>query len=281
MNQGRYRVIGLLRDELSNRQIRELKQLYKGVLRSLNREEARLKRYGQSSSARAIQIQELRSLTVSLLSNVSNAVYDRSQRSVQQIVKATADLYGAHSGIVQAVTASFIDGSVYGGTWSLSESIWGANSKQVRDVYNIVARGNLLGYSFEDIADQLKKYVDPSKLYEWDGPGSLHVTTRVIDYNAARLIRTLLTHAYQYAQWIMTHDDPGIVGYLWHAQGPRACQICRARDGRVYGIDEVPWDHPNGMCYIEPVYIEDDVLFNFGDFATREFIEDNISQVGF
>lgn len=276
MVDNRFATVGQLRDRITRTQERAIKQLYRGVLSSLYREEQRLKRLGHSDSVRMAQIKELRSTTINLLNQVTNKLTSHAQAGIEEVVKATLELYGRNTAVAQSITMSFITGNVYGGDWSLSSSIWGSNSRQIRDIYNIVARGNLLGYSFEQIADQLKKYVNPDKLYGWDGPGNLHIYSHSIDYNAQRLIRTLLTHAYQYSQWLMTHDDEGILGYRWHAQGPRACPICRERDQVIFPVDEVPWDHPNGMCYIEPVYSRQNSLQSFGDFATDTFINSHL-----
>lgn len=272
----RYAIIGQLRDRITRRQAREIKQLYRGVLSSLYKEEQKLKKLGLSDSVRAMQIRELRSTTINLLSQVTNKLSSHAEAGMSEIVDATLELYGASAASTQAIVMSFVTGNVYGGTWSLSSSIWGNNSKQVRDIYSIVARGQLLGYSFEDIADQLKKYVNPDKLYDWDGPGNLHVYSHSIDYNAQRLIRTLMTHSYQYAQWVMTHNDPDILGYRWYSQGPRACPICRERNGTIFPVNSVPWDHPNGACYIEPVYSSRHDIDAFRDFATESFLSQHM-----
>ena len=91
-------------------------------------------------------------------------------------------------------------------------------------------------------------------MFYWNGPGDLHIFSHKVDYNAQRLVRTLTTHAYQKAVVDATYNDPALVGYRWVANGSRACPICLDRDGTVFLKDQVPWDHPNGMCYIEPVY---------------------------
>lgn len=277
MVDNRFAVVGQLRDRISRKQERAIKQLYRGVLSSLYREEQRLKSLGLSESARAMQVQQLRSVAIRLMNQVANRLSGHVQAGVEEITSATLELYGRNVATAQAITMAFMSGNVYGGGWSLSSSIWGNNSKQINDIYNIVARGNLLGYSFEQIADQLKKYVNPDKLYDWDGPGHLRVYSHSVDYNAQRLVRTMMTHAYQYSQWLMTHNDDGLLGYRWHAQGPRACPICRERDQVIFPVDDVPWDHPNGMCYIEPVYSSVGNLSSFVDMATDTFIDRHYS----
>ena len=279
MSDGRLKLINSLRDEISRRQVREIKQLYRGVLRSLYREEHSLLASGVSSEALRIQqIRQLRSTTQKLLNNLNNSIYNIASSGIDQMVQATLDVYGHDMAVRQAIVTGFITGSIYGGDWSLSSSIWGNSQKNLRDVYNIVARGQLLGYSVEDIAKQLQKYVNPDVAYDWDGKGDMYVSTHKIDYNATRLVRTLTTHAYQYAQWVVTYNDPNLVGYRWHANGPRACPICQNRDCVVFSKDSVPWDHPNGMCYIEPVYTDMTVLNEFIGYAEEELMRDFVNK---
>lgn len=277
MIDGRLKVISNVRDEISRRQVNEIKQLYRGVLRSLYREEKSLLASGVSSeSMRIQQIHQLRATTEKLLKQVSNSVYNLSVSGITQMVDSTLDIYDMSTAIKQGIVAGFVTGSIYGGDWSLSSAIWGSNQRQLRDIYRIVARGQLLGLSVEDIAKQLQKYVNPDVYYGNSSELDVYVSNHKIDYNATRLVRTLTTHAYQYAEWLVTYQDPNVIGYRWHAAGPRACPICRARDGVVFQKDNVPWDHPNGMCYIEPVYSDTSVLNEFIGYADDAFMKDFI-----
>ena len=42
-----------------------------------------------------------------------------------------------------------------------------------------------------------------------------------------------------------------MTGFIWHASGPRPCHLCEERDGQFYTKEELPFDHPNGMCTFE------------------------------
>ena len=46
-----------------------------------------------------------------------------------------------------------------------------------------------------------------------------------------------------------------MVGYRWLTSNfhGRVCDICRNREGKVFKKDELPLDHPNGMCTFEAV----------------------------
>ena len=77
-----------------------------------------------------------------------------------------------------------------------------------------------------------------------------------LDYEALRLARTTLTHQAQIAVINSSKINPYLQFVKWHSdhQAGRTCQQCIDRDGQLFKIDEVPLDHPNGMCWIQPVY---------------------------
>ena len=88
-----------------------------------------------------------------------------------------------------------------------------------------------------------KKPFDWSRVY----PG-VHKT---VDYNAHRLARTGVTHAYQMSFQRSTRDNPFIEKYKWlSSNSGRSCELCRQRNGRLFEKDELPLDHPNGMCTV-------------------------------
>ena len=53
----------------------------------------------------------------------------------------------------------------------------------------------------------------------------------------------------------VNENDPFVVGYRWITSNfhGRVCEICRNREGRIFKKDELPLDHPNGMCTFEAV----------------------------
>ena len=110
-----------------------------------------------------------------------------------------------------------------------------------------------------EVAKDLEAYVNPSarKTYRWarDYPGS----TKVIDYNASRLARTMMSHAYQEAFERSTEKDPWVDAYKWNTSANhRVCPLCIGRaENDEYGLGEgvypkgeVPLDHPNGQCFL-------------------------------
>lgn len=159
-----------------------------------------------------------------------------------------------------------ISGQLYKNKWNLSSAIWGDNQKKMQEINMIVTRGILKNKSTYQIAKELQKYVNPAakKVTDWNSPYGVR---REIDYNAQRLARTMVSHAYQEAFVALTKDNPFIEAYKWVTSGlHNVCQLCIEREeddawGLGPGIfpkNALPLDHPNGMCTFEIVTSYDD-----------------------
>lgn len=151
--------------------------------------------------------------------------------------------------IPQEAVNSIITGKLYEGKWTLSRAIWSDNQKKINDINSIVAKGLAENKSTYELAKDLERYVNPNARKEWSWSKVYPGTSKKIDYNAQRLARTMISHAYQEAFVLNTKDNPFIEAYQWEASNTdRTCEICAERDGRIYAKDELPLDHPNGMC---------------------------------
>lgn len=168
--------------------------------------------------------------------------------------------------IVRAVAS----GQLYEGNWSLSRAIWKNIRKTQKDIQEVIAQGIAQNKSAYDIAKDLEKYVDPSALKDWDWSKVYPGTARKVDYNAQRLARTMVSHAYQQSFVRTTQKNPFVTKYKWVSSGgSRMCEICSSRDGVEYLKTDLPPDHPNGMCTFVAV-IEDsmtDIADRIADWA--------------
>lgn len=181
---------------------------------------------------------------------------------------------------------NIVNGSVYEEKWYLSKALWGDYTEKLDQINDVITQGVGLNLSSLEIAKQLEQYVDPKamtpsktivtdclkdpvtgKLYskdyvkrhpEKDWTGFTETKSRYrygkVDYNAQRLSRTLINHAYQQNVVQQAKANPFGTGVRWDASGgERMCEICEERDGKVFPVDDVPLDHPNGMCTFEVV----------------------------
>ena len=156
--------------------------------------------------------------------------------------------------VVQAITM----GKIYDGDWTLSKAIWSNTKKSQQDIHDIIAKGVLDNKSSYAIAKDLEKYVNPTAAKPWDWGKIYPGVRKKVDYNAQRLARTLVSHAYQQSFVRTTKDNPFFEGYKWlTANNHRVCPICQgyAEDIHVNGLpagvftkDDLPLDHPNGQC---------------------------------
>ena len=150
-------------------------------------------------------------------------------------------------------------GKIYEKGWTLSKQIWQQSTKISKDINIIIAKGITLNKSTYDIAKELERYVNPNARKDWEWSKVYPGTNRKIDYNAQRLARTLVAHAYEQSIINTTRSNPFVKGIRWlTSNSHRVCPICLDRDGQIYKPDELPLDHPNGMCTFEAV-IEDDM----------------------
>lgn len=196
--------------------------------------------------------------------SIKNGMKEVAQSVVDEEVKRALNfgltgISGKFSNIPQDVVETIVSGQLYQSDWSLSSAIWSANKKVQQDCQNIVARGIAANKGVYEVAKDLEKYVNPSakKDYKWsrDYPGS----NKVVDYNASRLARTMMSHAYQESFERATENDPWVEAYQWNtAHNTRVCPYCQQMSVEnkfglgpgIYPKGEVPLDHPNGQCFI-------------------------------
>lgn len=176
--------------------------------------------------------------------------------------RAGLGIKGAYSYIPHQQVELIASGKLYGNKWSLSQSIWKSGLKTKSDIENVVAKGLAENKPIKDIADDLTKYVNPSARKPWDWNKVYPGTSQKVDYNAQRLARTMIQHAYQTSMVQSQMYNPFCSGIIWHSVGihGRTCETCLDRDGQVFPVKDLPLDHPNGLCYFEPALDNMDVI---------------------
>lgn len=188
---------------------------------------------------------------------LKSSIESDAKQAAQAVVDANKEwakdvglsIKGAWSRVPTEVVNSVMSGQIYDSGWSLSKRIWGIEKKSMEDIHYVVAQGIAANKSAYDIAKDLEKYVDPNAKKTWDWSKVYPNSNKKIDYNAQRLARTLTQHAYQQSFKETTKLNPWISKYRWvSSNSNRTCPICEARDGTLYAKDDLPLDHPNGLC---------------------------------
>lgn len=212
--------------------------------------------------------EEAKHISEQVEKDIKSSLYVMSDKTVSSMLGWMKDL-GVNGAKIHATMASIpanvvenlVNGSVYGakGSWNLSKAIWGDNQKTLSSLYQIVAGGMAQNKTIFEIAQELSKYVNPRASKQWNlkDKDGRRIYPKKVDYASQRLARTLSQHAYQQTVVQMNKGNPFILGIRWRANGPRACDICKSRDGHVFQVNELPLDHPNGMCVMEPIYLAD------------------------
>lgn len=239
-----------------------IKKLYRDVAKDLRQKAESLKdKTNVSSIIRRQQLQKLKLQAYSAFDDVGPVLEGYIKEGVRDVSKGVVidvqkfletsglSIKEAFSNIPQEIVTAVSTGKVYEGSWSLSKAIWSDNKKTKKDIDEIIAKGIAENKSAYDIAKDLELYVRPDARKPWDWGKVYPGTKRIIDYNAQRLARTLVTHAYQQSLIETAKKNPYVTGVKWLASNSsRVCEICEERDGKIFALKDVPLDHPNGMC---------------------------------
>lgn len=197
---------------------------------------------------------------------VADAVVSDNVKWLESFGFSSDGLNAAFSYVPHEIVQNLVTGQIYDSGWSLSSRIWGDNEQTLKDIYQVMAKGLAENKPIYEIAKDLESYVRPSAKLPWnlrmaDGK---KIYKKQVDYNAQRLARTLVQHGYQQSFIATTQKNPFITEYIWRSNGSRVCDLCKARDGVHYKKTELPMDHPNGMCTMEPV-VADDMIDQLAD----------------
>ena len=253
------------RDEITKRQEREIRKLYNEWAREIREQANQMQKVGTPDSANqsrelAQLYYQLRSASKQLTSEINtsvkdnveymaNAVTNCNKRWLHSLGFTNASIDTKFSLTKDMSIRNIITGNVYTTGYSLSSRLWNIENNTIKDIYSVVAKGIAQNMSVYDIAKMLEKYVRPDAKV----PYTMGVHNQVTDYNAQRLARTLIQHTYQQTLVALTKDNPFVNGYIWHANGAHSCELCEERDSQIYSADDLPLDHPNGMCSMEPI----------------------------
>lgn len=266
---------------LDREQEKEIREFYNELIEIVEKDIQNLSKKDNISSI--MKENQLRNIKVGLQKSLEtigvkvNGVVRQSMTTTsKQVVDATKKFLSnagmpkvlvraAYQNVPTEVVERVASGQLYQGNWSLSKAIWAdVNSKQ-SEINKIIAQGIALNKSSYDIAKDLEKYVDPGAKKDWDWGKVYPGTSKHIDYNAQRLARTAVTHAYQQAFDECVKPNPFVEAVQWNnAHSGRVCPFCiELAETDQYGLGEgifpkgeEPLDHPNGMCYLTAVIVK-------------------------
>lgn len=269
--------VAAVKTQLTNAELKNIQKLYEQWAKDIEKEWGNKATKSQPAAEKKVQMMKLRAalkreadyiseqVEKSIRTNIyvmSNHVVDAMYENLKNLGINSKALRASMASIPQNIVENIVSGAIYGGgagNWRLSKAIWGDSSQTLSNLYKIVGGGIAQNKSIYEIANELSKYVNPRAAKQWNLKDSKGVSIypKKVEYSAQRLARTLSQHAYQQSIVQTTLKNPMVLGIRWKANGSRVCDICKARDGQVYPKDELPLDHPNGMCVMEPIYLAD------------------------
>uniref|UniRef100_A0AAU8B0F8 Minor capsid protein n=1 Tax=Dulem virus 36 TaxID=3145754 RepID=A0AAU8B0F8_9CAUD len=213
-------------------------------------------------------LQSIEDIDEQLSSDIEDAMITTSRAVVEDTIEflrkigfEDKEVANAFYYVPDSIVRQIASGNVYQNGWTLSKAIWGHTKDFNSKLSTIISRGTAQGKSAYDIAKDLEKYVNPSQAKESRKIPFVDLKTGRkktfyfgnVDYNAQRLARTMISHAYQQSFRMVNDKDPFVTEYVWHSsmQHGRTCKLCMERNGQHFKKEELPEDHPNGMCTYE------------------------------
>ncbi|MCI1952590.1 MAG: hypothetical protein LKJ50_05465 [Clostridiales bacterium] len=275
---------------ITKAQQKQIADLYQEIADDLNH---RLQRYDSKSLtyrwvkdyAKSLQ-KDSKRLYTTIKAGVADSLLQSAKAPVKaeqtfysdiapELSKHASDALSQHfsdvfSRVPQSAADELMSGGIYKDFSGLSDRIWNYRKKYNRDIQTVIVKGIQAQKSAFDLAKDLEMYVDPKAAKPWNWNVVYPGVNQVVDYNAQRLARTAVTHAYQLSFQRATKDNPFVESYKWHSShSARMCELCAQRDGRIYQKDALPFDHPNGMCTVTAVIPKsyDEIGKELGDWA--------------
>lgn len=277
------------RDSITKSQEREIRHLYNQWAKDIREQARNLSRVPGSLSEQRELVQlyyQLRSASKQLTTEINSSVNHHVTYMgdvVQRVNRAWLASLGftpesidrKFSRVKDMAIRNILTGNLYQNGHNLSQRVWKITDGNLKDMYTIMARGIAENQSLYSIAKQLEKYVSPSaklswKVSRWSEAGRMRtgiIHNGQVDYNAQRLARTMIQHAYQQTLVGLTRDNPFVRGYIWRADGNHPCGLCLDRNGVFYSAENIPLDHPNGQCTIEVDVDQVEVVQRMADYS--------------
>ena len=271
--------------QITRQQQQQIARLYRDIAKDMGREIAKksertltyrwMKDYAKALKSQSkILYSDIQGIVSLGILNTAEAFVDAEQEFWSGLVPGLSERFrDTFSSIPQTCVDELMNGGIYKDFTGLSERIWAYQKKYDRDIGYMIERGIVAQKSAYELAKDLEMYVNPKAKKPWEWQKVYPNCNRVVDYNAQRLARTSVTHAYQLSFQRATKDNPFVEQYQWNSSNAgKTCELCAKRDGKLFDKDKLPLDHPNGMCVVTAVIPKelDEIAEELNDWANGE-----------
>ena len=257
--------------KLSKKQEQEIKEIYKELYFETREKISKL----DSKSLKYRYLEEVKNIYQEAIkkcnSKIKNTIKDNIKKSAEISNNVQLDFFEKinekysldmkdtfkkmFAKIPEDAMKEILFGKVYKDRQGLNKRIWKDTKAFNKDIDYIISNGIADKKSSIEIAKDLEKYVKTSAKKDTDWSNCYPKSRQKVDYNAQRLARTSVSHAFQQAQMRSCKKNPYVEGIQWLTSNAhsRTCELCKDRDGVIYKVNDVPLDHPNGLCTTIPV----------------------------
>lgn len=221
--------------------------------------------------------EELDALNKKYVGKVSQQTLDMHRDMIKQIAGIKRNMSPQQRKFMEAIDKNvkicnrravdtMVKGGIYKDGMGLDKRIWNSAKMSERKIDVAIRSCMARGISSAEAAGIIKEFGngghriwDRKKIQEKLGSGYARSFSGGIDYEALRLMRTTHTHTAQLAVKESAKVNPYVGKVKWHSvhAAGRTCEQCTLRDGRVFKLDAMPFDHPNGMCWMESVFVNE------------------------
>lgn len=146
-----------------------------------------------------------------------------------------------------------MQGKYYEDGKTLNKRIWNVTQSNAKDIDTLIKVNVARGANARKLAQHVDKYINPAKRIE---AKTLEVgMNKNISYQAQRLARTSITHAFSETTIENAKKNPFNRGIKWNLSASHSFRMhgkmdeCDDYAGRVFKPNEVPLQHPNCLCY--------------------------------
>lgn len=176
------------------------------------------------------------------------------------------------SNVPGSALKEILKGKMYHDNRGLSQRIWIDSKLMDKDMGVILEKAIATKKSAFEFAKDIEKYVDPEAKKPWDWGKVYPNTRRQIDYNAQRLARTSINHAFFLANVRSSLRNPFVECMHWELSsehyerqvkrwGEDICDINAQSDwydlgAGNYPADKIPLPHPQCLCKQYPVIVK-------------------------
>lgn len=263
--------------ELTKKQQQQIIQVYKkAYMDTINR--GIKNAYGDDKAVKNLtaaysqQIyDELLKVVMKYNSQVASDLSDINKQMMQLLMgDGYQQIKGQVDKLVDIVNADTVEqlirGKVYEDRKGLNKRLWSCTNTSGEKIEDAVASCMAEGMGAAEMAENLKQFAmgghhtwSRNKIREKLGSGYARKYSSGLDYESLRLARTTITHQSQIETINTRKVNPYMGGVKWHSnhEAGRTCDLCNERDGHIFIVDkeDIPLDHPNGACWLEPVWM--------------------------